>query len=910
MASEYQQRQQKLTLTQFGITTLTGELIADPGVLRVAHNVVNPAPGRVEKTKGFKSVTRTLPAATAATNSVISNKTFGQNVLLNTGATVGLVLEASKLYYGDGYTNAWWDLTTPDSRTVLNDSYTRMKSSVNQKTVYLTEQRAPLRIDGGIEDATTSALAIDALEYAGMPQAPGIDYRQQQADELVDGGVSNWLTPQYCVAYRVVFGIKDYDGNERLSPPSGRYIISNVSQVAGYTGGALCPTLTFVIPYITETKDVKFKSFPGVDNGNRAVFARVFRTQMFDVSVQGAPDDEMQLCYELYLNYSQIKSGYFSFVDTCPPAGLTMALYTNQNLGGDVSSGVLVAGSTGLGLASKNDRPPVAKDTSLFADCTFWANYTTPYRLQISLLGVGAEEGDPLLSPGDTFDVINPAGVALQSFTAVAGAPASETEFKIEAGYASIAVNIRQTVMNLCSSINSFMHKNKGLVVAVYNGSDASVGTIGQFYLEMIRSEDDPNVVSIGAFSVGAGSSNLNCWLPQQVGTETDGAGWVFTQETAPNGLAISKPFQGDAVPPVNYIRVGRSDTVIQRILPTTNALYILCDDGVYWLKGTAPTNFQIERLDPTCRIWFRESAVTLNDSVYLWAKEGLFQIQNGTTIRLDSAIRGTIESVRFNNSDAICARSNFAWSNPFENTVTFCWANWDTANDGAGGSPFQAFVWNANSGSWTTRQMNTFDNGSYRTAKSCAVARWSDGAVFLGCPYDNGFAGQVATDVAYSSSGLAPPVYYDSIGTSSTPTTTYPLTSTMEWVTSVPNPGGICHWSEFQAFSQAGSLVANSGVPNLDLAYNINENGQNPSFPIVDKFDVKISNEIGEYHTSVTINPTTPQGRCYLATAGGYSTRQIVRVEHTLNAAGSSAGCSFTGFAIVYRPVSGRTTR
>jgi len=466
------------------------------------------------------------------------------------------------------------------------------------------------------------------------------------------------------------------------------------------------------------------------------------------------------------------------------------------------------------------------------------------------------------------------------------------------------------------AAINTQMNIATGNVTAVYNGNDASPGTAGQFYLETVQQEFNPNIIATGTGlgNVGAQSNTRTPWLPLQQ-TDTGGSsGWYFTRDDAPNGLAISKPLQGDAVPPVNYLRVGRADTVIQRILPTTNALYILCDDGVYWLRGTAPTNFQIERLDPTCRIWWRESAVTLNDSVFLWAREGLFQIQNGSTIRLDSPIRGTIESVRFNTAlefrgrDFISSRSNFAWANPFDNTVTFCWANLDTANVGSGGSPYQAFIWNANTSSWSTRQMNHLFNGAFRTARSCAVARWTDGAIYMGAPEDLVAGGWIFTDIS-TGTNIGQPVYYD--GPSDGTTTAIPLQATMEWVTSVPNPGSICHWSEFQAFSQPGSIVyADEGGTSLNLEYAINEAGRNPAFPIVDEFTVTISSEVAASHTIATINPTSTQGRCYLATAGGYAARQTVRIEHTENAAGDPAGCSFTGFAIVYRPISGRTTR
>lgn len=916
-------RQQRLQLTEFGLNTVVGDLAAGPGTLRVAHNVVNPASGRCEKVRGFIPLSQRLPwaefpsvAAGSLTNSIISSKTLGQKVLINSGVASGFpvsVIEACALFLGDGVSTPFWNLPTPDVRTVKNDSYTRQKFSVNQSNIFLTGQRTPLRLESGVEEATTEAEAASQLSYAGMPQSPGISWVQQTQDELVASPGANWLANGQFVAYRVVWGTVDADGNERLSPPSGRYIIGNSPPVRGYADGVtLCPQLALQVPFKTETINIPIGTDP-TDLMHRRWFVRLFRSQLTEAP-NAYPDDEMQLCFEGWPLVTDVSAGYINVVDTCPPAGLTMALYTNQVLGGDVNSGVLVAGATGLGLASKNDRPPIAKDTALFADCTFWANFTTPYRLTLSLLAVQATgPSDPFFGPGNTITVADYTSGTSETFTGVSGIPANDSEFTVEAAYSSLAINVRQTVMNLCAAINTRTWSRGIGMAAVYIGNDASPGTIGQFYLEPLLQEWNPNQIFVGGSmgNVGAFSDLAETWNPREEFDEGGNHGWRFTRQEAQNGLAISKPLQGDAVPPVNYLRVGRSDTVIQRILPTTNALYILCDDGVYWLRGTAPTNFQVERLDPTCRIWFRESAVTLNDSVFLWAREGLFQIQNGNTIRLDTPIRGTIESVRFNTDNSIVLRSNFAWANPFDNTVTFCWANWDTANDGVGGSPFQAFIWNANTNSWTTRQMNHFDNGAFRTARSCATARWSDGAVYVGSPYEwTATQGYVFSDVS-SGLGLQPPGYVEQGNSFAGGIYQVNITAVMEWVTSVPNPGSVCHWSEFQAFSQPGYIAyTSSSAPNLNLAYAINEDGENIAFPIVDRFVAKLSNEVQEYHTVAEIYPTTPQGRCYVATPGGYSARQTVRIEHTKNAANAAVGCSFTGFALVFRPISGRTTR
>lgn len=300
-----------------------------------------------------------------------------------------------------------------------------------------------------------------------------------------------------------------------------------------------------------------------------------------------------------------------------------------------------------------------------------------------------------------------------------------------------------------------------------------------------------------------------------------------------------------------------------------------------------------------------------MNDCVYLWSREGIFKIQNGSTIRLDGDIRNIVESIRFNNDDPIVTKSNFAFANPFDNTVTLGWANWDSANIQTGGVPYQALVWNENTGAWSSRDWSNDENGQTQAewGWTCAVARWSDGAIYLGQASGGEYDGSVFSDLS-SGSGLREATYQDSNNNLSFPRTRS-LLALMEWVTTVPNPAGMCHWSEFQAFSQPGSIVySQGGVPNLNLATGLNEAGWNPVYPFADAYRVLISSEEVPAHTDVPVYPTTPQGRVYLGTQGGYAARQVVRLSHQNDLVGTPQGCSFTGFSLLFRQVSGRNTR
>lgn len=885
-------KSQKLTINNFGLKTSVGELEADPGYLRVCHNLELLYPGVMEKRAGMKRLHQWLvpghitPGDGASIYSIVSTKGLGYNLLLNTGDQFG----AYNIMYGDGVTAAWERLYPPDAGDVTNTESARMKSAVSLNNIFLTSSRHPVRVES---DVTTLAVGTkhNAVTWAGMPRIPGFDWGMQGATNL-QAVPPFWLQDGYSVAYRVVFGTYDADGNERLSAPSGRWVLSNSSQTPGYVPAtAQCPLVLVKIPYQTDTLGTP------VDTN---WFFRLFRTTQVP-NATANPSDEMQLCYEYKLTSTDITNGFVQVIDRTPDAALTTALYTNLLLGGDVSSGVTVSGSTGLGLVSQNDRPPIAEDVALYADCLVWANIKGPQRLTLSILGVQAAAGGPLFSVGDTISIQGM--VTTLTYTGVAGAPAGPSQFTVETGYASQALNIRKTVMNLVSSINA--NYGSSGVIATYIGSDASPGTIGQFMLESVQQEWTGPTGPNGGILVTTNRVTAFTPTPEAY---LESYKWESARDVFPNGIAISKPLQGDAVPPVNYLRVGRSDTVIRRVVPISNALFIFCDDGIYWMRGTAPTNFIIERFDPTVRILARETCVALGDSVFVWAKEGIFRVSAGGSQRIDQDIRNQVESIRYQADTDQFTQYFFAYAHPIKNVVTFCWTYDDAA---AHHGAFRGFTFHLNTALWSSRDVGWIDplNPAVgpQNVKSCAAVRFIDDSLFMGqweCDV-NGWIGIIFSDYGYQGPGIhgVNAVFEDSPNNTAGALPN-PVTATMEWVTSVPNPGGICHWSEFQAYSSVGSIMTNAAWGVNDLADLIFE-----SYPIVDSYLVQITSELGAV-TQATLLPTSNQGRLYLATESGYSSRQIVRLIHSTNAAGSPSYCQFTGFSFLYRAVSGRNTR
>jgi hypothetical protein len=99
--------------------------------------------------------------------------------------------------------------------------------------------------------------------------------------------------------------------------------------------------------------------------------------------------------------------------------------------------------------------------------------------------------------------------------------------------------------------------------------------------------------------------------------------------EIVPNRLYFSKFQQPEAVPLVNYQDVGAKNKAILRILPLRDSLFILTEGGVYRLSGDNTTNFQITLFDSSTQLKAVDSAVVLNNQIYMFSSQGIATISD-----------------------------------------------------------------------------------------------------------------------------------------------------------------------------------------------------------------------------------------------------------------------------------------
>lgn len=182
-------------------------------------------------------------------------------------------------------------------------------------------------------------------------------------------------------------------------------------------------------------------------------------------------------------------------------------------------------------------------------------------------------------------------------------------QYIIRSTYESSALKNEETVKSLLNAIN----KNTNEAVYGYYNSTVS-GLPGEFTLENREYNDIQFIFSSNTPAVV--QSAFNEILPQ-----------TSLSEDLPNRIMFSKYSELDSVPLVNYFDVGPRDKEIKRIIGLRDSLFIFKEEGIYRLFGNISTNFQVVLFDSSSNITATDSAVVLNNQIYLLTSQGVARV-------------------------------------------------------------------------------------------------------------------------------------------------------------------------------------------------------------------------------------------------------------------------------------------
>lgn len=416
-------------------------------------------------------------------------------------------------------------------------------------------------------NTSTGIIKLDA--YNSTPILSGA-YKALDVAASTSASASTWLTNNYRVAYRVVWGYKDLNKNLILGAVSQRESFKNTSGV-------------------TKAVDLRITIPTGVTT---SWFVQVYRSSMVDNSAATVePSDELGLVYETNPVAGDITQKYIDITDIVPD---------------DLRGATIYTAASQEGLAFQNERPPLAKDIAVFRDCVFFFNTTSKHRYFLTLLSAtgtnGLADDDTLIIGGITYTAKNAETITSGYYKRYTAGSASQ--------------NITDTALSLVRVINRYASST---VYAYYlSGPDDLPGKI------LIEER------GIGGSSFALTATDGVCWSPS---LPTSGTTQSSTNDRFKNGLSWSKPNQPESVPLGNFAQVGNKDTEGQRCIALRDALYLFKDgEGIYKLTGYYP-NFQIELLDSSASLIGNETPGILNNQIFCLTTQGATVVADGTKV-------------------------------------------------------------------------------------------------------------------------------------------------------------------------------------------------------------------------------------------------------------------------------------
>jgi hypothetical protein len=466
-------------------------------------------------------------------------------------------------------------------------------------------------------------------------------------------GASGFMANNSQVAYRVVWGIRDANNNLVVGAPSQRSTISNS------TGGTRDISLQITIP-------------TGITTSH---FFQVYRSAG-SASSSTEPSDEMGLVYEANPTAGEITAKSATVTDQTPEDLRGATLYTSPSQ---------------QGIAQANDEPPFAKDVAEFKGCLWFLNTKSKHRLTVTLLSVGGSSG---VASGDVLTI------AGTTYTGGAAENVGTRTFKVTTT-GSPSQNIADTALSLVRVVNQ--NATNTSVYAYYMSGEGDLP--GQVMFEE-RSLGGSSFAVIASAHSGA----YNPQLP------TSGTTVSSSNDEFKNGLYNSKEGETEAVPLLNYRKVGSAAKAGLRIIPLRDSLFVLKEDGIWRVTGDYPA-FNLDPLDLTTKLVAPESAVVLNNQIYALTDQGVVSISDTGIQVVSRPIEISILELFGSDLDTI-KQISFGVSYETERKYILFLPSTE-----ADTYPTQAYVYNTFTNTWTRWPMS----------KTCGIVNPANDLLYLG---------------------------------------------------------------------------------------------------------------------------------------------------------------------------------
>lgn len=408
-----------------------------------------------------------------------------------------------------------------------------------------------------------------AARNAGMPRCLDLSYAVT--------GATGFLSSGNQCAYRAVLNRTDANKNIITSYPSSRLWAINTA------GGARNIALTLYLPAEVVAGDGLI----------------VYRTAQVTGTSIDTSADECSLVYQYNFVAADITAGFVTFTDSVTDALRGASLYTNPSQ---------------ETISQANERPPLAKDVSLFRSAyMFYANTQTKQRLTITMVGTANLSGNTITLGGVTYNF------GASEIISGGGSP------QINVSATGVAAfDIDATARSLVRVINRYA-SNTTIYAYYLSGPD---DLPGQIILE-------EKGVGASAFTIQSSNASISSMIyPNPPVSPSTSTASTSSNSVQKNALFYSKNQQFEHVPLLNYILVGPSNKEILRIAPLRESLIIIKEEGVYRLTGESPQSFSVTPLDLTIFCRAINSVAVISNQVMMLSNQGVVAIsETGTQV-------------------------------------------------------------------------------------------------------------------------------------------------------------------------------------------------------------------------------------------------------------------------------------
>jgi hypothetical protein len=590
-----------------GLVTNAGRLVAPPGSLEVADNVVIRKPGVVEPRPGVTDLTLGWSPPTS---------------------------NVQKLWEYDGkphaYTSAgFFQIYSSTERQLVNTAGSTIDPALFRNDLlpiaqargncYVGTQKGVLKLTGstdtafeesGVQPALSPVLSASA---AGSPTAVATGYK---------------------VAYRLVVKRTDANGIVTRSAPSGALTYSNTSGatrnvlvlavMSSTYAGSFLLTSDEIEVYRTRafttatTIDEEF-AYVGLTNTTTGLMDALTDAQrgaaLYTSPSQGGATSENQRppacgCMETY-------KGHLFFGNTVTPFRKTVSA--------NVSLVDLAGTATGVGYRRISGTATISTST-----ITLMANTTG---LQAGMIvsmyngGTNIFAQNTYIVSVDSASQVTISAPAISTYTGNADfVDAVQVGGQWKPVFTSDSTGVYTTLSPMESGIGAYASATSASSASTtYFARSITPPTPPYAYTfvieEMVRSSQTASTATIKATHGDEYSPALALYAA----TATD-----MDRDVFKHGLAWSKRDEPEHAPPLNYAQVGDKKASLLGLASTRDSLFILKEDGIWRLSGPGGNGLNAWRIDPFDTTTFcvlPQSIQKLNNRIYFLSNKGVARL-------------------------------------------------------------------------------------------------------------------------------------------------------------------------------------------------------------------------------------------------------------------------------------------